>query len=99
MMDSESLLMLLDSASVSTASLADPALEGPASRGPSSIDLAEQLQEVVANATEDMHNSWEVIPDDDCHSCESVTLGDEAEPYGDLEANFSWSESDNEVYT
>ena len=29
----------------------------------------------------------------------SVTLGDEAEPYGDRGANFSWLESDNEVYT
>ena len=98
-MDRESLEMLLDSASVSTASLADPALEGLASRGPSSIDLDEQLEEVVANATEDMHNSREVIPDDDYHSCESVTLGGEAEPYGDLGANFCWSESDNEVHT
>ena len=98
-MDSESLEMLLDSASVSSVSLADPALEGIASRGPSSIDLDEQLEEIVANTTEDMPNRRKVIPDDDCHSCESVTLGDEAEPYGDLGANFGWSESDNEVYT
>lgn len=59
-MDSESLEMLLDSASVSSVSLADPALEGLASRGPSSIDLDEQLEEIVVNTIEDMHNSREL---------------------------------------
>ena len=62
--------MLLDSASVSTVSLADPALESLASHGPSTIDLDEQLEEIVANTTEDMNNCQEVIRNDDCHSCE-----------------------------
>lgn len=96
MMDGEGLEMFLESASVSTVSLADPALEGITSRGPSSIDLDEQLKEIVPNATEDSSQEVNVVPDDDRDSCESMTLGDEVDP--DALADFSWSESGDEVY-
>lgn len=96
MMDGEDLEMLWESSSVSTASPADP-LEGIISRGPSSIDLDEQLQEIVAKTTEDACNSQEVVSADDHPSCESMTCAVEVEADADLGAHFNFSDSDNEV--
>ena len=92
-MDGEDLEMLWESPSVSTVSPADPTLDGITSQGPSSIDLDEQLQDIVAKMTDDVCN----VSADDRPSCESMTCGDDADAESDLGAPFNFSDSDNEV--
>ena len=94
-MDGEDLEMLWESPSVSTVSPADPTLDGITSQGPSSIDLDEQLQEIVAKMT-DVCNS-QVVSADERPSCESMTCGDDVDADSDLGAPFNFSDSDNEV--
>lgn len=91
-MDGEGIEMTWELASASTVSLADPALEGITSRGPSSVDLDEQLKEIVDR----MDHSQEVASN---ISCGHVTCEDEDEDdMTDPNALFSFqSESEDEV--
>ena len=89
-MDGEGIEMTWESASASTVSLADPALEGITSQGPSSVDLDEQLKEIV----DSMDHSQEVASN---ASCGHVTCEDE-DDMTDPNALFSFqSESEDEV--
>ena len=90
-MDGEGIEMTWELASASTVSLADPALERIISRGPSSVDLDEQLKEIV----DGMDHSQEVASN---ASCGHVTCEDEDEDDMTDYALFSFqSESEDEV--